>query len=125
MRFVLVIAIACCAAAQVPRSANYPPSSFSSRQDAISSVQKAFAGGSFKELDVANKKVLVLYHYASGAFTSDAAIYVEAQGTWRLLAYYAPLFNDNIEASCEGDSVVLKAFQKKQVLLTVFVNPEK
>jgi|ERR1035437_1617172 hypothetical protein len=123
MKFLLFIAIACNALAQVPRADNYPPSSFPSREAAVSSAKKAFAGGAFDELDVAHKKVLVLYRYASGAFCSDAAIYVEEKGSWFLLAYYAPVLNDSIEASINGKSVVLKAFQKKQVLLTVSVSP--
>jgi hypothetical protein len=125
MKWLLFIALVCSAMAQVPRSENYPPSYFSSREEAISSVKKAFAGGSFQELDVANKKVVVLFHYASGAFSSDAAVYVEERGAWRLLAYYAPILNDSIDASSEGDLVVLRAFQNKQVLLTVSANPKK
>jgi hypothetical protein len=102
----------------------YPAQSFPSKDAAVASATKAFAGGSFQELDVAKKKVLVLYRYASGAFSSDAAIYYESKGHWQLITYYAPILNDSIEASAEGSRVVLKAHQKKQVLLTVSVAPE-
>jgi hypothetical protein len=74
-----------------------------------------------KELVAGKKRVLVLYHCASGDFSSDAAIYVEYKAVWRLVAYYAPLLNDSIEASAKDSTVVLKASQRKEVLFTVAI----
>jgi hypothetical protein len=117
----------CIAPRQEPRSESYPPTFFAGREEALASAKNAFAGGSFQELEVAQRKVLVLYHYASGAFSCDAAIYLEAGGGWRLLAYYAhgSILNDSIQAVSEGDSVVLRTYQKNEILLTVAVAPRK
>jgi hypothetical protein len=102
---------------------SYPIPFFASKEEAITSAEKSFAGGSFQELDVAGRKVLVLYHYASGAFSSDAAIYLKNNENWRLVSYYNSILNDSIEASAEDGVVVLRAHQTKQVLLTVSVTP--
>jgi hypothetical protein len=103
----------------------YPVRFFASKGAIVASAKAAFAGASVQELEVAKKNVAVLYRYASGTFSSDAAIYREENGSWRLLAYYAPVLNDSIEASAEESSVVLKSYTKKRILLTVSVAPEK
>ena len=123
MRPLLLFVTACGLFAQVPRPQEYPPSFFTTKDAAVSSAEKAFAGGGHQEMLVGKKKVLVLYHYASGIISTDAAIYVESSGSWRLIAYYAPILNDSIVASVDGDVVVLRAPRKKQLLLTVSVAP--
>jgi hypothetical protein len=113
------------AVAAFSRADDRPARLFPNKEALFASAKAAFAGGSVQELEVEKKKVAVLYCYASGAFSSDAAIYLEEKGAWRLVAYYAPVLNDSIEAFVDGRTVVLKAHQKKQILLTVSVVPEK
>jgi hypothetical protein len=124
MKFLLYLMFVCSAVAQDLRSQDYAPRYFPNKEAAITSAERAFAGGSYQDLAVGKKKVLVLFHYASGAFSSDAAIYVEEKASWHLVAYYAPLLNDSIEASAKDYTVVLKASHTKQVLLTVAIAPE-
>jgi hypothetical protein len=123
MKSFFFLFLTCCCIAQVPRPQEYPPSYFESKEVAIKSTETAFAGGSFQELAVGTQKVLVLYHYASGAFSSDAAIYREEKSRWILVAYFAPKINEGIQAQVQGSNIVLLAEHKKVELLSVLIEP--
>jgi hypothetical protein len=101
----------------------YPPRSFPSKEAAVALVKRAY--GSFDEFEVSGTNVLVLHRHGFGVDWSDAAIYFQAYPDWRLIAYYGPFLHDFIDASIQGNSVILRSHYKKQVLLEVSIPPDE
>jgi hypothetical protein len=105
----------------------YPPRSFPSKEAAVALVKRAY--GSYDEFEVSGTSVLVLHRHGFGVDWSDAAIYFHAYPDWRLIAYYGPItyygLHDSIDASTQGNSVILKSHNKRQVLLAVSIPPDE
>ena len=111
----------------VAKAEPWPARYYEAKEALVREAKNGFGGGRVQELTVAGRNVIVGCHYGSGT-GAVAGIYVETKGVkpaWTLLAYYARVPLESIEAVIEGNEVVLRNARTKAKLMGVVVEAEK